>query len=361
MRTSLCCLLLSALVAGDGGFFSSSEGKLVSSPRQEAVLCVGDDSVQVILRTHFHAGPEEVAWVVPVPSQPTEIGPFEKTIFDRLDRRTAPHFVFPRRKYGCGCVAKVGDRAPSGESVRVTGSGTAGIYEWTTLEAADEDALARWLRAHGYAVPAGAAATFRGYLGWYWLAMRVRPDLTGEKTLAPHPVTYRYAATDVVFPLAISRVSADAENEVLLYVYAKERYRCANWENGRIEESALLYDHETRSGTNYGHLVRYRTAERGGHVFFTEFAARRKQAALPDTGPYLTRLRAVVQRDAMDKDVRLASMGPDAEAVHNTYHVPWPKYSTAPAGALVVLALFWLACRVSSPRRRGAGTDSRTE
>ncbi len=347
MRTSLCCLLLSTLAAGDGGFFTTSEGKLVSSPRQEAVLCVGDGFVQVILRTHFHAGPEDVAWVVPVPSQPGEIEPFEKTIFDRLDRWTAPHFVFPRTKYGCGCMASVGDRASSGESVRVTGSGTAGIYEWTTLEAADEDALARWLRAHGYVIPEGAATTFRRYLGWHWLAMRVRPELTGEKTIAPHPVTYRYAATDVVFPLAISRLSADAESEVLLYVYAKERYRCADWGNDRIEESALHYDHETRSRTNYGRLVRLRTEEKGGHVFFTEFAAQFLRAGLPDTGPYLTRLRAVVQRDAMDRDVRLASMGPDAEDVLNTYRVSWSANSTM-AGALFLLALFWLAYRVSA-------------
>jgi hypothetical protein len=86
--------------------------------------------------------------------------------------------------------------------------------------------------------------------------------------------------------------------------------------------------------------VRSRTEEKGGHVSFTEFAARWQQAELPDTGPYLTRLRAVVQRDAMDRDVRLASMGPDAEDVHNTYHVPWSTNSTMPAGALVLLALF---------------------
>jgi hypothetical protein len=337
-RLTACSAALLALCSaarGDGMMAGREEelgrsGRLVASPKQEAILVVDGNTVHVTLRTHFR-GAEEVAWVVPVPARPTDIKPGDDAIFAILEEETAPRFyrigVRPGLHLGCVCAGAAaalwdGEMSPS---VRLEEIGTAGIFDYAVLSSRDANELARWLRANGYAIPAGAAEVFESYVrqNWHWLAMRVRAEDGKEVDRAPHPITYAYRSERLVYPLAISRLSADEENEIVLYVAAPSRYAAINWPNRAITELQISPQSHASDGTNYQSILRTETANQQGRLFFTEYCGaiedvlRRRGDGFPrtDLGPWwkaggkedrlLTRLRAVMSRSAMDRDVSL--------------------------------------------------------
>ena len=307
-------------------------GRIVSSPKQEAVLILDGNAVQVILRTHFRQGPEELAWVVPVPSRPTNIKPAEDSLFTLLEEGTAPRFyssaVSGESGIGCGCDnMRLQEGGSWAHAVHVEEVGTAGMFDYTVLSSTDANELGRWLRENGYAIPAGADAAFESYVkkGWHWLAMRIRAESRKEGDMAPHPISYTYRADRLVYPMTISRLSADEENEIVLYVAADERYASTNWSNAVAKELEIRPDVNAAGGTNYGFVVRVESMRNSGRLFVTEYAeaivtvpgltepngaprtllgpAVRRDTG---TGRLLTRLRAVVPRGAMDRDVFLA-------------------------------------------------------
>lgn len=329
--------------------------RIVASPKQEAVLATNGERVKVILRTHFRKGPEELAWVVPVPAKPDSVEEADDEIFARLARETTPRFYQRTGKgggFGCGCgtFGNVARDAVQAESVLVESSGTAGVFEYVVLSATEPGALEAWLDENGYAIPDGAEEVFRRYVegGWYWLAMRIRPEEADKPTLAPHPVAYTYEADGLVYPLVISQLSADEENEIVLYVAADQRYACANWTNYAIEQDQLEPRADTPSGTNYEELIREATSEHDGHLFVTEYAY--YSATIADLGnpfdegpdseglPHTTRLRAVMTPEAMDRDVRLVPVT-GWPTIHGEFHVPEsdPQAKAASAGAWLAL------------------------
>ena len=326
----------SASLATADGFFapryipSTSSASIVASPRQEAVLVTDGKRVQVVLRTHFRAGPKELAWIVPVPGKPDAIGQCDAAIFKTLERETAP--LFHRRtsggglSFGCNVMSA---RQDLSSGVVVEATGTAGIFKYHVLSATDGGALARWLDDNDYKAPVRAERVFARYVraGWYWLAMQVRPEVSDSPTLAPHPITYTYTSERLVYPMVISRLSADAENEIVLYVIASTRYVCTNWTNLTIDHEDIRADAHAPSGTNYEQLLRSATVRSSGQLFVTEYARARNytrhflegpgglQAKLNDKagagvsgGSYVTRLRAIMTPMAMDRDVALVGV-----------------------------------------------------
>jgi len=320
-------------------------GPLVRSPRQEAVLIFDGATVEVILRTHFRAGPDDVAWLIPVPAKPTQVRTREGGLFDQLERDTAPRFFRierSRQAWGKGGAGGFGDLfggagPPQGDGVTVVppvvveAAGTAGIFEWVALDARDAGKLVDWLTDNQYAVPHGARPLMERYVqeGWKWLAAKIRPQANDKQQLAPEPLAYTYADQRLVYPLAISRLSADEENEIILYVLADRRYFPGNWGHTTLRRKTI------RQVADYAPLLRRMAWRRGGYLFITELAfdltvldpsiLRRIRGVwdLPDPTPtpYLTRLRALIKPEAMDRDV-----------------VMKPTYSNRPVGRYFELA-----------------------
>lgn len=313
--------LMGVAALGDGGMFVRDFGPttpLVSSPAQEALLVRGEGEVTVVLRTHFAKGPKELAWLVPVPSAPISVSAAKEDVFTRLSGIAAPRFYAVERKskgMNCGCAAEKSMSEGAAEAVTVHSTGTAGVFEYHTLTATEPQKLIDWLKENGYRVPETAAGALRPYVEkkFAWIAMKIRPEESEKGTLAPHPVMYRYKSESLVFPMEISRVSAAAETEVILYVIAPKRHRAGNWENASVEQFKP-WRAATASGTNYEQMIREETAKRG-RLFVTEYAARLWSGTvdLKDVGvetggsspAVLTRLRALVAPGAMDRDVEL--------------------------------------------------------
>jgi len=345
-------LLAQRRLRADGFFAPRREylgrsAAMVASPRQEALLVFDGSTVTVTLRTHFRAGPDELAWLVPVPGDPVDIRQGDDAVFEELEAETAPRFLrYSGGGLGCGCGARGPEEISS--AVIVERSGTAGIFGWTVLSATDAAALAKWLSDNGYVVPAGAERVLASYVkgGWKWLAMKVRAELAREPLLAPHPIVYSYRADRLVYPLAISQLSADLENEVVLYVLAEWRYECDNWSNrssyalGSSRDARLSADAASPSGTNYEQLFRRATDAENSHLFVTEYSQDmnhvsgrafleklggpdplRRSGDEPRTF-WLTRLRAVMTPKAMDRDVVLRSRRTDFEDESRMRSIP---------------------------------------
>ena len=348
-------LLFPAMAWADGFMTAKPTGpvtvqtqskQMVASPRQEALLIFDGSTVRIVLRTYFRAGPKELAWIIPVPQAPTDVQAADKNVFDRLEQQTAPRFYWVERRakstdtfggaVGGGGADGGGDDVLE-RGVFVEAAGTAGIFEWTVLGATDTDKLLAWLTNNQYAVPDGARPVVDLYVqgGWHWLAVKVRPDVSNQKTLAPHPITYTYRDDKLVYPLVISQLSADRRNEIVLYILARKRFVVKNWPNTVISAESLKREPSSPSGTNYERLVTLQTVKNRGHLFISEYSfdikagERRElldflvsagvaQADSPIT--YLTRLRAIMTPESMDRDVLLRQLD-TAQPVANVFRL----------------------------------------
>jgi hypothetical protein len=244
----------------------------------------------------------------------------------KLEQWTAPKFFALTPGSSFGCRRESGSSREIGRVV-VEETGRAGVYDYTVLAATGAEALAKWLNEHSYRVREGSEAVFKGYVdrGWCWLAVRLNVQRfdNGNGTIAPRPIRYTYRDKECVYPLIISQLSASDVTEVLVYVLSKHPYRCENWADRTIPQEQVILNHRSTSGTNYEELFESLTERRDAHVFVCESLwrlnrlpdqERRYFAGLlgeesnrsPDDVSnqfYLTRLRSIVRREAMDRDV----------------------------------------------------------
>jgi hypothetical protein len=356
-------------------------GSVVTSPRQEALLVCAYGTVQVTLRTSFRAAKADLAWIIPVPRPPARVEEADDAVFASLEKYTAPSFfaVTPGVTFG-GCR---GDRGSSREigRIAVAETGKAGIYDYTVLTATGTEVLLKWLREHSYRVPDGAERVFGAYVdrGWCWLAVRLNAQRSDGGTAAPRPIRYTYRDRQCVYPLIISELSADDTNEIVLYILSRRPYRCENWKNGTVPRERLRLDCRSPSGTNYEEIFRSLTERAGQHLFVAEcrcaldeFPSQDrdylaglagqvgKRSPDDESSPLrLTRLRAVVPRGGMDRDVVLVPVENCSAGelrIRHAFELPDENsHAAAAAGvgfSVLLLAALWLAI-VRAKLRRG--------
>jgi hypothetical protein len=138
-------------------------------------------------------------------------------------------------------------------------------------------------------------------------------------------------------------------------------------------------DADSPSGTNYEKVFWLKTRENGGRLFVTEaamslnrvyerleaFAAPRgtaaTQAAPLEGMPYITRLRAIVKPDAMDRDVILSPYDTDHDVesrmdLFSSAAAPSPVQAAAPLAPLALGAAGMGLRRRRRPSARRAGS-----
>jgi len=192
----------------------------------------------LILRTTYRGPAKDFAWVIPVPRAPDGAD----GLFTASDghirwelRATRPQKVLqlpPLRSEGKGAAL---DSAAGGalaeDEVRVLSRRAVGKYDASVLAARDAGALTNWLKRNRYPMPDAARPIIAEYIekGWVFVAMRVLDWVQAEKPVldAVTPIGIRFQTETLVFPLAISKVSAPPKTTLILQVYDDAPVRCA--------------------------------------------------------------------------------------------------------------------------------------
>jgi hypothetical protein len=196
----------------------------VREPEQKALLVFDRGVEDLVLEVKYEGASQDFGWIVPLPSRP-DMAPERPELFEDLSKLTqSPHYG------GSDLLAKA-TRTMGGQAseVRVLEHRRVGVYDAAVLAAARAGALAGWLAAHGFRVPAGDTDVLDRYArrGWVFTALRIHPAVREsglETSLAAgtiQPLRFRFRSTEAVYPLAISALTK-GKSRVLLYVLARE-------------------------------------------------------------------------------------------------------------------------------------------
>lgn len=370
---SIAFLRIAAAARGDGGFLHLQTASLdLAQTRQEAVLVLQGlppDSqlprATYVLRSRYAGTPSDFAWVIPVPNTPTNVVAHETdALFESLDAETAPSFSIVQFVGGGGCSCGPGMAARDvGGLVQVESRGTAGVFEWAALTSNGGDALLGWLSDNGFEVGVDAAPILDKYIQQesHFLAVKVQEPKTpgDEGEVEIPPLQFSCQTTKWYYPMAISRISAAQETEVVIYVLADHRMEGQNVPNALISASALEFDATNPSLTNYETLFHQTIESHGGLALITEFAGSTQNrplwnvddwpAAPPGTSdlPFLTRMRSIISRERLDRDFDFQAAESDLE-VDSTFDVVVSAQRAAVAfGQIFALALMLGAARIA--------------
>ncbi|MGY0023674.1 DUF2330 domain-containing protein [Streptomyces sp. cg35] len=191
---------------------------------------------QIVMRLSVSGDGRDVAWVMPVPHRAgVRLG--DPELFTELDRATGPewrtrHYFWPRDgdwPFDGGDSAD-GARAPSAGApggVDVVGREHLGPFDVARLTATDPDALADWLKEHGFRLPDRLDAALRPYVdqGWEYVAVRLAPEDRDSRSVLRgrlDPLHLTFASDRLVYPMRLSRLARTAQH-VNLYVLAAHR------------------------------------------------------------------------------------------------------------------------------------------
>jgi hypothetical protein len=168
--------------------------------------------------------------------------------------------------------------APTGGGrVVVEAQFAVGEYEIVILSANDSGALDRWLRQHGYQIPAGADAVLRPYVQQGMKFFVAKVDVArvtfqqGRAVLSPLQVSYDSESFSL--PVRLGLLNSGGEQDLLVHILApNQRYEVANYRNVTVPTNINVQD-RTRDefGRFYEAVFRETLAANRGAVV-TEYA-----------------------------------------------------------------------------------------
>ncbi len=234
---SLLVAALSVAAAAPGwacGVPIVPEGADVSLDAQRVLLYDRGGQVDVVAQIQFDTA-SDFAWLIPLPSVPTEIRAMEErdqTLMASLDAWTQPYFADDACPDLYGNNGAGGGANLDGPAVTIFGTGTAGTFDYVILGGDTGSGVLDYLETNGFSVPESAGDAVSRYIesGRVFLALRVADEVTG--TLSPG-IAFTYEGAPG-FPLGIARASAKDDLEIVLYIVGQSSYAPANANSSTI-------------------------------------------------------------------------------------------------------------------------------
>ena len=243
--------------------------------------------------------------------------------------------------------------------VQIEAGGSAGVFEWVALTATGTSALTTWLQDNGFTVSAQADPVVDTYVSEerHFLAVRLNDTDAATTVREIPPFQFTVQTTERYYPMAISTISAAAETEVLMYLWAAHRQESANPPTEIIDPQALHRVDGSPSGTNYEELFREIIASHGPGTLITEYSSPWEWNVDSDTVPgmewpdgtppgiqgdgYLTRLRTLLSPAEMDFDYTFQDAPSDDEVSQDIWISAHPEANRRNGViALAPLAIF---------------------
>jgi hypothetical protein len=351
---------------GDGMFSGSwtatQMAGQMASPAQRAVVVRCRDGRELMIVQPTYRGPGGgFVWLIPVPGLPRveDIRAVGPQALDWFMEGAEP--IIGKAIHQGGRVWRSGwfppfvgnAMAPAGAaSVTVHDEIAVGDYHAAILSATGGGVLEHWLRRNGYALPAGAEQVLGQYVGqgWHFVALKLQAPFAAQEvsTADLQPLALLFPAEKLVYPLAITRLSAAPSLALRLAVVSDEPMACTGLAM-RIPEERTLPQGETyaeyiREVTRPGALFREEVSQSPGNAntpYRGEREAEWLQQWMHWTGNTVCNFRAVLPRDALQDVYFVAdpSCRPYMTQVHQEAwaRMPWYLWPTVPWVSLPVL------------------------
>ena len=206
-----------------GGYVAPA-GAAVEANSERAVIALAQGQETVVLSMGALTQATDVALLIPSPAPATVERGGEK-VFDELARATAPVATYVDDWWGAGLDGRAGAAPQAAPGpVSVLSQVQLGELEVTTLAASDAGALTAWLTGHGYEMREGMTRAVQPYVaeGWYYAAVRLRPEAAATVSGDMQPLVLRFASDKVVYPMRLSAAAAHPQT-VSTYVFAEHR------------------------------------------------------------------------------------------------------------------------------------------
>ncbi|MEM8882637.1 MAG: DUF2330 domain-containing protein [Planctomycetota bacterium] len=253
MARLVVLVLLASTAFADGKFFGR-ENAVVDVPDQSALLVWDKGHETLVIESAFVGEGNEFAWLVPLPSKP-KIEASTEGLFPTLRALTAPDLRHdPLRGFeivtavlgfalfflSLLAAARLKDPPSLAVVVLVLGVATSfstcdaiylakgsaagaafavaaeertvGSYETAVLQAESASEVLGWLAHRGYKVPPAVGPSLQASLqahldeGWSIAAMRLRTNGRGRRVA--HPLVFRFATPEPVYPMRLTGVGA---------------------------------------------------------------------------------------------------------------------------------------------------------
>lgn len=318
---------------GDGKVFPPIGIAHAETPAQRALIHWEAGTETLVVETSVRSAATNLAWVLPLPSQPTSIRAVDRGLFPTLQTTFQARVILTRMQWWIGGLVLVavilvlrwhfqrklpartldvlvvllvllilssmllpalsragGSAGASGapdSTVQLLARTRAGVFDITTLAAGRAEDVVDWLRNNGFAAGDDTLPLLRDYVshGWVFAAARVSSPDPGELT-ALDPIAFTFTSPKPIYPMRLTGVGS-ASLRCDLYVFGPARATTPGWRE--------VYCARPRYETN----STPQTAPWGLRVRHSELATLVRQA------PVATKLSAVLAPGDFGSDVAI--------------------------------------------------------
>lgn len=313
---------------------------------QRALVVWRAETIDVHVQLKVSGNSAAAMWLIPVPAVP-ELAVGDAGVFQALDDISSPQVILA--PFGGGGGVGCGDDAVAGgangdlvdRGLSFSAGGTVGKYTYEIVTGTKVDAITEHLETAGFSVPANWGAELSSYVeaGMTFVAAKLTGGISASEALEPLILTVpRPVLPEMVYPVAIGRLSSAPIVPIQIYQLSSERHRVVNY--GSLSLDGLA-DVIRRDSTDYATALDGLTSAAGGRLVVTEFARDLRKLEVPklvsdlmDTEAfYLTRSTARVPvGDLADMLLSFAADAPEEDGVADV-----PSTAGGPFGVLFAL------------------------
>ena len=215
---------------------------VVAAGMQKAYIYHANGVERIVLQPSYRGAAKDFGLFFAVPEIPV-LDKADPALFHELMALTAPPPTLPTIE-----TAVTADVVDSWEGVSVVKEELVGMYEVMVLQASSAASFTDWLAGHGYQWPAGMDAVFQHYVdkGWFFLAMKVRPDspaASGHFMGPIQPVSVRFTQDEIVMPMRMTSLTPGGV-DFAYFLITDHKVKARN-----IEAKAMLWNERLRPET----------------------------------------------------------------------------------------------------------------
>jgi MYXO-CTERM domain-containing protein len=273
-----------------GGCFIPRETPSVVTDHR-MIFSISNDQSTLYDQIKYSGKPESFAWVLPFAGD-IEVGTSSDELFAALDLQTQTQIFAPRSPCGFPPICEYSSSSGSAAGLAGSSSGNlsgvvvlhnevVGPYETVQLEATDPQALDKWLGDHHYDIPETVKPVLAAYQAEHFnfLAIKLVP---GEQVQAMKPIRVTTKGSNVALPLRMVSAGTGATVGITLWVVAEGRYEPSNFGSFLVRAEDLTWDWATNS-SDYTKLRADRTATGQGKVWEVESVTRSLRTSIVST------------------------------------------------------------------------------